>query len=1008
MKRKLLVVFASLSLTLIVLVIARTQQGAGIQDLETSKKDGGLSARLIDADGDGIDDTTDNCLFFANPDQANADGDFAGDVCDPGPLVPYEDALFSSTYSVGQVQVSDVDRQRHLPTRILTSDNRYFWPEYDGRYLFFSNPYVENSNREIYRANVDGTGIVQILDEARAGHQCYCNTVRISSNGNRVVYTSEIGGEAELYSMNVDGSNQIPLTNTQGENAEPRFSPDGSKIVFVSSRDHVGDINSTDIYVMNSDGSGTIRLTTDGFSHDPVFSPDGTRIFYSVFTLQGNEYGGIFVMNVDGSNVTQLTQNTSAMNFHKDVSVSYNGSMIAFATGNPGIGDHVKVANSDGSNIRTFDTVSGASFSRPQDIDGDGINISDNCPFISNSDQLNTDGDLYGNVCDVDDDNDAFGDDADNCPLNYNPDQLDTDNDGQGDVCDVDDDGDGAIDSADNCPLTPNQYRVVFSSVRNGSVNAEIYTMNADGTNVVRLTNNAFRDENPKFNRDATKIVFASNRNNSRMEIYTMNPDGSNVTRITNVAGNNYQPAFSPDGTKIAFISNRVSNIQNMFVMNADGTGVVQLTALTGSQQAFQPDFNPDGTRIVYSRTYLSSPFTYHDIFSINPDGTGVAQLTSSVGGLGSTRDPSYSRDGARIVYSGVGPSGGARNIYTMNADGSGQQRVTNGTIGNEHTPAFSPDGQRIAFSNNSTTGGAGGVYLVQTDGTGLIHLSGTNETDAFTSFAPQPDNDGDGAGDVCDNCATANPGQDDSDGDGIGDSCDPSFDVFTPFGQDVAIVGPNALVYYSNVGTPGNTSFVTNQIQQGDLPNGFTLCPTCPAFEITTDAEYTPPVTVCLGVPLPMTDTQFLSLRLLHGEGGVFVDRTTEHIDNGGGDRYVCGVTDSLSPFTMAFLNPTAANVSVSGRVLSSNGSGIANVTVSMTDTNGSVRTARSGSFGWYRFDDVEAGRSYVVSVSSKRHTFQPPSIFISVEDELTEVNFVADVLPRGANNVRPLNKKL
>ena len=86
------------------------------------------------------------------------------------------------------------------------------------------------------------------------------------------------------------------------------------------------------------------------------------------------------------------------------------------------------------------------------DHDGDGVvNSGDNCPYLANSDQIDTDQDGEGNACDNDDDNDEVPDNSDNCPLTENNDQDDFDNDGAGDECDLDDDNDGINDGLDQC-----------------------------------------------------------------------------------------------------------------------------------------------------------------------------------------------------------------------------------------------------------------------------------------------------------------------------------------------------------------------------------------------------------------------------------------------------------------------------------------------------------------------------------------------------------------------------
>ena len=104
----------------------------------------------------------------------------------------------------------------------------------------------------------------------------------------------------------------------------------------------------------------------------------------------------------------------------------------------------------------TSDKASAASFVL-LDGDGDGTDDgSDNCPLVSNANQLDTDSDGTGDACDTDDDGDGDNDGSDNCPLVSNANQLDTDSDGTGDACDTDDDGDGTDNGPDNCPLIAN------------------------------------------------------------------------------------------------------------------------------------------------------------------------------------------------------------------------------------------------------------------------------------------------------------------------------------------------------------------------------------------------------------------------------------------------------------------------------------------------------------------------------------------------------------------------
>ncbi len=101
--------------------------------------------------------------------------------------------------------------------------------------------------------------------------------------------------------------------------------------------------------------------------------------------------------------------------------------------------------------------------------------------------------------------------------------------------------------------------------------------------------------------------------------------------------------------------------------------------------------------------------------------------------------------------------------------------------------------------------------------------------------------------------------------------------------------------------------------------------------------------------------------------------------------------VTSGFWNFTVAA--PTAANVNVGGRVITANGSGIRNVIVILTAPNGTIRSTQTATFGYFNFENVEVGGTYIVSVSSRRYGFGQPTIIRSVQEEIADLEFVANV---------------
>jgi len=173
----------------------------------------------------------------------------------------------------------------------------------------------------------------------------------IASQSLRVLDGSDAGSPNNIHNiwlMNADGTNQTPLSGlTAASSLNPVWSPSGSRIAFESSRVLDGAdaaiATVTNIWVMNADGSGATPLTrlmaTNMRSFEPVWSPDGSKIaFLSNRALDGsdildtNSIANIWAMNPDGSGATPLTRLTAVLTDSSAPVWSLDGSMLAFAS----------------------------------------------------------------------------------------------------------------------------------------------------------------------------------------------------------------------------------------------------------------------------------------------------------------------------------------------------------------------------------------------------------------------------------------------------------------------------------------------------------------------------------------------------------------------------------------------------------------------------------------------------------------------------------------------------
>jgi Tol biopolymer transport system component len=265
-----------------------------------------------------------------------------------------------------------------------------------------------------------------------------------------IAFHSDRDGNQEIYVMQADGTGQTRLTTNGATDSAPAWSPDGTRIAFRSSRD-----GNSEIYVMNADGTDPARLTTDpGSDTEPTWSPDGTRIAFhsNRHRTETDQNFEIYVINADGSGETRLTTDVAS---DSHPVWSPDGTKIAFWTNRDG-NSEIYVMNVDGTNP---------------------VNVS------------------------------------------MNP-------------------------AEDTGPAwSPDASKIAFASDRDASI--DIWVMNADGSQPTRVTTDPAADVFPAWSPDGSQITFHSFRDENS-DIYTMNADGAGQTRRTVNAALDELPDWQP------------------------------------------------------------------------------------------------------------------------------------------------------------------------------------------------------------------------------------------------------------------------------------------------------------------------------------------------------------------------------------------------------------------------------------------------------------------------------
>ena len=251
--------------------------------------------------------------------------------------------------------------------------------------------------------------------------------------------------------------------------------------------------------------------------------------------------------------------------------------------------------------------------------------------------------------------------------------------------------------------------KIAFVSYRYG--NAEIHTVNPDGTANANVTNHPARDTEPAWSPDGKKIAFTSNRvdpdpqtcSSCNTGIFVMDADGTNVQKLTQgMPSADSAPAWSPDGTKIAF------KRRQLHTMNADGTNVQQVTTNARLPEGiYSPAWSPDGNWIAFGGVVYGEDHVYWYQWMTRPDGSDLRVINY---GFDANWHPN-----SRTIVLDEGPAG-------FRFDITGGNYFSYGWF--HYTAAWSPDGGKIVYTRENPTGGTYRMEMMDgADGSGNVQI---------------------------------------------------------------------------------------------------------------------------------------------------------------------------------------------------------------------------------------------------------------------------------------------
>jgi Tol biopolymer transport system component len=301
-------------------------------------------------------------------------------------------------------------------------------------------------------------------------------------------------------------------------------------------------------------------------------------------------------------------------------------------------------------------------------------------------------------------------------------------------------------------------YRIIFRSAmdapsadpdfqENPQRYFELYTMNCDGSDIQRVTHNAYYENQPDVSPDGKTVVCSVHLNASRAsgtdpgwEIALIDMETGEMTLLTDNDYLDYGAHWNHDGTKIVYVSdsaqrnkvdveNQVPLRYDVYTMNADGSDKTQLTFAEAGDVNADPSFSfnaPSRILYIHSEGYSGA----FDLYTMDHDGENKVLVRSHDEQLLALNDPMFSPDGTRIVFGAkVRESAEGNpiyNVFTVGPSGGDLTRITADDGESDVIPQYSPDGGWIAYYTYvwENGGNTHRIRVVRSDGTDEKTLS--------------------------------------------------------------------------------------------------------------------------------------------------------------------------------------------------------------------------------------------------------------------------------------------